>query len=181
MKIGSEEGLRELNVLLGPMESAMLTNLNKCNNFTTMKNLEYIFLVFLFLLRVQGFGQAIRGVKPLNSANVMPNRNYGIVIGISDYKNIPDLQYADRDAMAFGKFLSQISIPIVDSSNLMIYINDAANRINVCDGISKLIKSFNLATGFIFTLQDMETSKHSVRQRMDYSCYMTVHREIILD
>ncbi|MBK6861478.1 MAG: caspase family protein [Saprospiraceae bacterium] len=140
MKIGSEEGLRELNVLLGPMESAMLMNLNKCNNFTTMKNLEYIFLVFLFLLRVQGFGQAIRGVKPLNSANVMPNRNYGIVIGISDYKNIPDLQYADRDAMAFGKFLSQISIPIVDSSNLMIYINDAANRINVCDGISKLIK-----------------------------------------
>ncbi len=115
-----------------------------------MKTLGFKLLVFLFFLSVQGFGQASRGVKPIKPANEMPNKNYGIVIGISDYKNITDLEYADRDALAFGKFLSQVSSPIVDSSNLMIYINDAANRMNVCDGISKMIRTLQAGDRLYF-------------------------------
>lgn len=58
---------------------------------------------------------------------------YGLIIGISDYKDdkIKDLKYSDRDAAEFYKFLTSEAGGKVDSSNIKLLINENATTSNI--------------------------------------------------
>lgn len=61
---------------------------------------------------------------------------YGIIIGISDYKVVPDLQFAHKDAQAFEEFLLSDAGGKVPRVNVETFLNENATRNNVADAIS---------------------------------------------
>jgi hypothetical protein len=63
------------------------------------------------------------------------NNTYALVIGISKYKEITPLQFADRDALAFAECLKIQKVP---ESNIKVFINEEANRLNILDGLFNL-------------------------------------------
>lgn len=65
---------------------------------------------------------------------------YAIIIGISDYKQVPDLQYAHRDAQAFEDFLVSEAGGKVPRTNIETFLNEQAVRSNVGDAISVIAR-----------------------------------------
>lgn len=60
----------------------------------------------------------------------LAQQTYAIVIGISKYRQISPLQFADKDALAFAAFLKAQKVP---DSHIRIFLNDAATRIDIID------------------------------------------------
>jgi tetratricopeptide (TPR) repeat protein len=69
------------------------------------------------------------------SYTVHTQNTYALVIGLSKYKEITPLQFADRDALAFAECLKIQKIP---ESNIKVFINEEANRLNILDGLFNL-------------------------------------------
>ena len=90
----------------------------------------------LFLLHANA-QEGERGViiKKNDSARKQGN-TYAIIIGISKYKAVPSLQYADRDAQAFENFLLSDAGGKIPKANIETFLNEHANRDNVADAIS---------------------------------------------
>ena len=65
---------------------------------------------------------------------------YAIIIGISDYKVVPDLQYAHKDAQAFESFLLSEAGGKVPRTNVETFLNEQAVRSNVGDAISVIAR-----------------------------------------
>jgi len=64
---------------------------------------------------------------------VVKGNTYAIIIGISEYKLVPSLQYAHKDAEAFEAFLLSEAGGNVPKSNIETFLNEKANRNNVAD------------------------------------------------
>jgi len=72
---------------------------------------------------------------------VLPGGNtYAIIIGISDYKLVPDLQYAHKDAQSFEDFLISEAGGKVPRPNIETFLNENATRNNVGDAISVIAR-----------------------------------------
>ncbi len=65
---------------------------------------------------------------------------YAIIIGISDYKLVPDLQFAHRDARSFEDFLISEAGGSVPRENIETFVNESATRNNVGDAISVIAR-----------------------------------------
>lgn len=63
---------------------------------------------------------------------------YALIIGISDYDNITDLNYADDDAMDFYNYLVKESNLGIDSNDVKLLINKKATSANVGKELLKL-------------------------------------------
>ena len=89
-----------------------------------MKN---IFTIALLSLSCIIHAQTTRGLSmPAETATKPEGKTYALIVGISKYKNpaIPQLQYADRDAVAFRNYLISTG---VDSNNISLLINEKAS------------------------------------------------------
>ncbi len=82
----------------------------------------------------------IRGATALSNPEIPEGNTYAIVIGISKYKNLPPLQYADRDAQSFYDYLVSSEGMHVDSSNVSLFINEAANINNLGNSVSDVLQ-----------------------------------------
>ena len=58
---------------------------------------------------------------------------YAVVIGISDYQNVRDLKYADKDAQAFADYLKSVAGGEVPKENIKIFLNEEATSFNIGD------------------------------------------------
>ncbi|MBK9569339.1 MAG: caspase family protein [Chitinophagaceae bacterium] len=61
-------------------------------------------------------------------------------MGISDYKVVPHLQYAHKDAQAFETFLLSDAGGKVSPANVETFLNENATRSNVGDAISVMAR-----------------------------------------
>lgn len=77
------------------------------------------FLLFLLLLPGVVIGQTL---------SLDSGETYAVVVGISNYQDeaIPDLQFADRDAAAFARFLQSPAGGSLDEDHLKLLTNEAA-------------------------------------------------------
>lgn len=81
-----------------------------------------------------------RGI-PQKTDNTIANGNtYAIIIGLSKYKNVTSLQYADKDAQAFDNFLVSDAGGKIPSANIEIFLNENATRTNIGDAISQIAR-----------------------------------------
>ncbi len=96
-----------------------------------MKTITTILIIICCLsLAAQEPASKLKGVVPIANSNV-PNANSttrAIVVGISDYQNeqIPDLQYAHKDAEAFAEYLQSPAGGELDNSHLILLTNENA-------------------------------------------------------
>lgn len=95
-------------------------------------------LAFSFVGDSQSIGA--RGILKKADSTVVSGNTYAIVIGISKYKNVPSLQYADRDAQAFDDFLLSDAGGKVPATNIEEFLNENATRTNIGDAISEVAR-----------------------------------------
>lgn len=87
-----------------------------------------------------------KGAAPLNQSTnpevsgSTNNQTRAVVIGISDYQNLPDLQYADRDARAFAAWLQSPAGGSVPRDNIRLSINEQATMSQIYLDIAGLIQ-----------------------------------------
>ena len=85
-----------------------------------------------------------KGANPIAAPNA--DRAEGscraVVIGISDYQNpdIPDLKYADKDALAFAKFLQSPAGGSLDENHLQIILNEQATTASIATSLDWLME-----------------------------------------
>jgi hypothetical protein len=72
---------------------------------------------------------------------------YALVIGISNYKEITPLQFADKDAVAFAEFLK---MQHVQEQNIKLFLNEDATRLHIVDEISTLSNQMKPNDRFYF-------------------------------
>ncbi|MEI8279429.1 MAG: caspase family protein [Bacteroidota bacterium] len=95
-----------------------------------MKGL-FILVIYLLCLNTTAFAQATKGLSTATNPTEAANgKTYGLIIGISKYKNpaIPALQFADKDAIEFRDFLISSGI---DSNNITLLTNENATDGNI--------------------------------------------------
>ncbi len=102
-----------------------------------MKLRWVFFFSFLLALLGKSFAQpGERGVIVKADTNIVKGNTYAIIVGISDYKLVPHLQFAHKDAQAFEKFLLSDAGGKIPQANVETFLNENATRSNVGDAIS---------------------------------------------
>ncbi len=82
----------------------------------------------------------VRGAGVSNEATVSATgKVYALVVGISDYKELPKLKYADIDAKTFAGYLKAVSG--ADTNNIKLLTNADANRVNLITQLMSIKKS----------------------------------------
>ncbi|MEP7197447.1 MAG: caspase family protein [Saprospiraceae bacterium] len=84
-------------------------------------------------------GQNYRGATPINDEKHEIGKTFAFVIGISDYQYIPDLLYADRDALAFSEYLFSKMDSTSYNENIMLFLNQQATRTNILDAMTSFL------------------------------------------
>jgi Caspase domain len=79
---------------------------------------------------------------PLNAQNT-----YALIVGISQYKEMPALQYADRDAIAFAEFVKGQGAV---EDHVKVFLNEEATRLNIVDELYNLSKKAKAGDRFYF-------------------------------
>ena len=98
------------------------------------------FVTMLFLKMVSGQSVNNRGLLPEKKGASTPEtgRLFGVVIGISDYKNLPALKYADRDAQYFYEFLQASARSTAEKKNIHSFLNEQADRDRITESLYEI-------------------------------------------
>ena len=86
-------------------------------------------------MKLLPFCTLIISVWILSLANTQAQNTYALIIGISQYKEMPALQYADRDALAFADFVKSQGAA---DDNIKLFLNEEATRLNIVDELYKM-------------------------------------------
>lgn len=85
-----------------------------------------LLLIFSFFTAMHVSAQTSKGMSvPTVADSKIDGKTYALIVGVSKYKNpaIPQLQYADKDAIAFHDYLVSCG---VDSFNIRLLLNEHA-------------------------------------------------------
>ena len=94
-----------------------------------MKSIPLAILMLCFPLLILSQGE--KGLKPVvNKSETVIYDTYAVIVGISDYQDegIPDLQYADKDALAFAGYLQSVVGGALDEDHLKVLVNEQATQ-----------------------------------------------------
>ncbi len=89
--------------------------------------MKYILVLLITFFTHFVHGQE-KGLTPVFKSGVSNGQTYAVVVGISDYQDegIPDLSFADKDAMAFAAFLQSSTGGSLDEDHLKVLLNEEA-------------------------------------------------------
>ncbi len=148
--------------------------------------MRYPFRRFLLILFCTGIHTLVlsqpdtagkRGIKPTGNAKTTWGDTYALVVGISGYKSITQLNYADDDAEAFRDFLVNAKI-VKDANDVRLLIDSVATKAQIYSELRKIsakVKPNNNDRVFIYFAghgdNDMETEQGYL---LAYGCTDTV-------
>ena len=110
------------------------------NIINIFRLLYVLFLCLAFLYKGYSQQQNERGGRLKGDTTVAKGITYAIIIGISNYKNVSALQYADKDAQAFENYLLSDAGGKILQENIETFLNANATRPNIGDAISILAR-----------------------------------------
>lgn len=102
--------------------------------------LAFIFFTSLILTNAALAQPGDRGAITKKDTAGQTGNTYAIIIGISDYKAVPDLQFAHNDAQSFEDFLISDAGGKVPKAHIETFLNENAVRNNVGDAISVIAR-----------------------------------------
>lgn len=100
-----------------------------CKILVSKYLLKQSIFVFILTCFASMLTSQTKGVISLSTSNTKEiKRTYALVVGISDYQHpaIPDLKYADKDAMAFVQYLESAAGGYVKPENIRLLLNQDA-------------------------------------------------------
>ena len=83
----------------------------------------------------------------LSPLKIQAQNTYALIVGISQYKEMPALQYADRDALAFAEFVKGQGAA---EEGVKVFLNEEATRLNIVDELYNLSKKAKAGDRFYF-------------------------------
>jgi tetratricopeptide (TPR) repeat protein len=104
----------------------------------------FCFILLLTFLSQQSFAQA--PPKPRDSTIAGP-QTFAMILGISKYKHVRELQYADKDAELFRDFLKSPAGGSLSDDNIFMLLNEQALSTNFWSKGNKWIKAKSLRKG----------------------------------
>ncbi len=107
-----------------------------------MKKHLLLFSVFLFVLTPLR-AQQTKGITPVSSNTPGSGQTWAVVVGVSDYQDpdIPDLQFAHRDAEAFAGYLQSPAGGGLDNTHITLLLNQNATLGNFSNALDWLLES----------------------------------------
>jgi tetratricopeptide (TPR) repeat protein len=100
------------------------------------------FLVLAVLLNIStvAFNQEnIKGARVVTSDNTPALIDHALIVGISEYLNIDDLQFAHIDALSFYHYLRSPAGGSLDTSKIILLLNEDATSANFFAGLDWLL------------------------------------------
>ncbi|MEO6190583.1 MAG: caspase family protein [Saprospiraceae bacterium] len=97
---------------------------------------------FLFLVYFSTQAQNPKGVSPVSGGKpIFSGNTWAVVVGISDYQNpdIPDLKFADADAIAFINYLRSSAGGTLEESHIKGLINEKATAAQFASALDWLM------------------------------------------
>ena len=90
--------------------------------------MDRLLIIFLLLLGLASQAQNQRGagVSSTSDSSFVTGTCYAVIVGVSNYKYIRPLHYADRDAYLFMDFLQSRAGGNVKDSNILLLVNEQA-------------------------------------------------------
>ena len=91
--------------------------------------MKYVLFIIALLISFHGLAQE-KGLSPIKSTQSQQGKTYAVVVGVSDYQDgdIPDLKYADKDALAFAGYLQSAAGGSLDEDHLKVMVNEQATQ-----------------------------------------------------
>lgn len=99
----------------------------------------FFFLWAFFPLKGTAQIENSRGVIVSSEVKKTTGTTYAIVIGISRYREVNALQYADRDAGVFADYLLNSKGMALDSAHVKLFLNERATLSNIGNALSDII------------------------------------------
>jgi Flp pilus assembly protein TadD len=87
------------------------------------------------------FSQETRGASPIqhNQSGVNFQNVYGLIVGVSNYKEVSELKYAHKDAALISKVINQSFS--ATQRNITTLINEEATEFAILEGLSSISKN----------------------------------------
>jgi len=104
-----------------------------------MKNTLFLLLATFCIIHTMNAQVNYRGARVVTSENQPVIIDRALIVGISRYLNIDDLQYAHSDALSFYNYLLSPAGGNLDSSNIMLLLNEDATSANFFAGLDWLL------------------------------------------
>ncbi len=129
--------------------------------------IRIIIIVLINSASLPLFAQNSRGATPIEEKHTV-GKTYAMIIGISNYQYIPDLLYADQDALEFKEYLLSNKYSLCDSNNIEIFLNQQATKINILDALSSMFSRTNKGDKLYFyfaghgDIEDMSQSENGL-------------------
>ena len=100
-----------------------------------------VIFYFFGLLPFISAAQVINTRGTVITADTVKNTGttYALVIGISKYKEVNPLNFADKDAMVFADYLVNKNGMALDTNNVKLFVNEKATMSNIGNAISDII------------------------------------------
>ncbi|MCB0690012.1 MAG: caspase family protein [Saprospiraceae bacterium] len=106
-----------------------------------MRIVKFIFLCFFSIHTA--YCQTTKGLKPIAEQYKVQGIKRAVIVGISDYQNqdIPDLEFADRDAQQFADFMKNLKTGSVAEENITLLLNENATAGNFISALYGLLEN----------------------------------------
>ena len=100
-----------------------------------------VIFYFFGLLPLISAAQVINTRGTVVTADTVKNTGttYALVIGISKYKEVNPLNFADKDAMVFADYLVNKNGMALDTNNVKLFVNEKATMSNIGNALSDII------------------------------------------
>lgn len=98
-----------------------------------------IFIFFFVLLKALAQDRGAIPIDDLTDSSIVKGRTYAVVIGISNYRNIAGLKFADRDARAFADWLISPYGGVTSIDDIKLLTNENATQTAVADALYWLL------------------------------------------
>lgn len=121
-------------------------------------------IVSLILMMSQSVGQT-KGITAIEDQKEISGSTKAVIIGVSDYKNVPKLIYAHTDAQLFYNFLTSPAGGKIDPANIKLLLNDKATAGQIFAALDWLVETAKEGDNIIFYFSghgDLETK--TIRQ-----------------
>ena len=127
-----------------------------------MRKFASIIILLLILLINSGSSYAQAPPKPRDTSIVGP-QTFAMVMGISKYKSIRPLTYADKDAEMFRDFLKSPAGGKLPDDNIYCLLNEQALAASFIVSGFKWLKAKNLQKGDRLLFTSLVTAMPSMR------------------
>ncbi|MDX5320944.1 MAG: caspase family protein, partial [Bacteroidota bacterium] len=111
-------------------------------------SIRFGLLIFSLLSLILSHAQTKRGIVEVDGNQpVFTGNTYCIISGISRYQHIPSLDFADNDALAMRRFMMSKSGAGLDSSHILMFLNEEATAASIWIQSMKWIRDKNMQSG----------------------------------